>query len=194
MAPRHLRDLEFWIRAALFFTLLSLVLSLLATTVAEPDLWGYLSFGRLFWQSQKFPYRDVFAYVPTLNPWIYHEWLTGVLFYPLYRALGDPGLQVLKYVLGLATMGLVYRTARLRGGHPLAAALFIAIILKGARFGYLPVRAQVFTFCFFALSLYWLERARLSGQWRTLYLLPMIQIAWCNLHGGFLAGVGHLAG
>ena len=68
MAPRHLRDLEFWIRAALFFTLLSLVLSLLATTVAEPDLWGYLPFGRLFWQSQKFPYRDVFAYVPTLNP------------------------------------------------------------------------------------------------------------------------------
>lgn len=92
-----------------------------------------------------------------------------MLFYPLYQALGALGLQVLKYGLGLATMGLVYLTARVRGAHPLPAALFIAILLSAARYGYYPVRAQVFTCFFFALSLYLLERARLSGRWRGLF-------------------------
>jgi hypothetical protein len=194
VAPANFKDLESWIKAGLFFVFLSSFLAFLsANNCADADLWGYMAFGRLFWQSPKFPYQDVFSYTPTLNPWVYHEWLTGVLFYPLHQALGAPGLQVLKYGLGLAAMGLVYLTARLRGAHPLPAALFIAIILSVIRYGYNPVRAQVFTFCFFALSLYMLEQARLSGQWRYLLLLPLLQIPWCNLHGGFPAGLGLIA-
>jgi hypothetical protein len=56
--------------------------------------------------------------------------------------------------------------------------------------GYSPVRAQVFTYAFFALTLYLLESARLTGRWAGLGLLIPLQIFWCNLHGGFLAGLG----
>ena len=63
---------------------ISFVLYRMATTVADPDLWGYLSFGRLFWQSPQFPYHDVFSFVPTLPTWVYHEWLTGAVFYPIF--------------------------------------------------------------------------------------------------------------
>jgi hypothetical protein len=193
LEPANPKSREFAIKAVLFFFFLSSVLVLLVNNIADPDLWGYLSFGRLFWQSKTFPYHDVFAYTPTLNLWVYHEWLTGVLYYPLYKALGAPGLEALKYALALGTMGLVYLTARMRGAYPLAAALFVLIILGGARFGYSPVRAQVFTFFFFALSLYVLERARLKGISWSFYLLPLIQPLWCNLHGGFLTGLGLIA-
>lgn len=186
-------DRDFWLRGVLFIFVISLSLKLFSSNMADPDLWGYMSFGRLFWASKKFPYQDVFSYVPTLNPWIYHEWLTGVLFYQLYENWGGAGLQVFKYAMGLATIGLVYLAARVRGAHSLAAALFVLIILTVMRLGYFPVRAQVFTFFFLALSLYLLERARLNGRWRGLYLLPFIQLAWCNLHGGFLAGLGLMA-
>jgi hypothetical protein len=166
----------------------------LSDSVADPDLWGYLSFGRLFWHSNKFPYQDIFAYVPTLNQWVYHEWLTGVLYHPLYQALGAPGLQILKYSVGLATAALVYLTAKRRGAHPIAAAVFILIIFcVVASRAYSPVRAQVFTYFFFAFNLYSLERARLTGNWRVLALLPLLQLAWCNMHGGFLAGLGLMA-
>ena len=84
---RQLLTLE----AALFLLFILVSIHFLNTTVADLDLWGYLAFGRLFWGQGPFPYLDVFAYVPTLKPWIYHEWLTGVLFYPLYRVLGAPG-------------------------------------------------------------------------------------------------------
>jgi hypothetical protein len=193
MEPVNIKSLESWIKAGLFIAFLSSLLVFLSLSRADPDLWGYMAFGRLFWQSPKFPYQDVFSYTPTLNPWVYHEWLTGVLFYPLYQALGAPGLQILKYGLGLATMGLVYLTARLRGAHSIPAALLVVIISSAASELSNPVRAQVFTFCFFALSLYVLERARLRGEWRALLLLPVVQILWCNLHGGFPAGLGLIA-
>jgi hypothetical protein len=185
-----LKSLEFWIKTALFFAFLSFFLPFLSYTTADFDLWGYLSFGRLFWGQEHFPFQDVFAYVPTLKPWIYHEWLTGVLFYPLYQTFGAPGLQTIKYGLALVTICLVYLTALNRGANPLAVALFEVITFMQMFGFYYPVRAQVLTFFFFALSLYFLERARLSNRWRALYLLPLIQIPWCNLHGGFLAGLG----
>jgi hypothetical protein len=191
--PANVKSFEFWIKAGIFLAFFSSVLRLLSLNQADPDLWGYMSFGRLFWQSPRFPYQDVFSYTPVRIPWVYHEWLTGVLFYQLYQAFGAPGLQILKYSLGLGTMGLVYLTARVRGAHPLIAALFIGLILPIARYGYFQVRAQVFTFFFFALFLYTLERARLSGRWRGLVLLPVLLIPWCNLHGGFLAGLGLIA-
>jgi hypothetical protein len=193
LEPVNLRRIEFWLKVSVGFFFWSLVLVFLVSRVADWDLWGYLSFGRLFWHSSTFPYRDVFAYVPTLNLWVYHEWLTGVLFYPLYQTLGAAGLQTLKYVLGLSTMGLIYLVARDRGAHPLVSALFAAISLITVRQWYNPVRAQVFTFFFFSLFLYLLERARISNRWWSLYLLPVILIPWCNLHGGFLAGLGLIA-
>ncbi|MDI6813646.1 MAG: hypothetical protein QME75_15915 [Deltaproteobacteria bacterium] len=179
-----------FLQIAFILCIISYILYGLASTLADPDLWGYLAFGRLFWNSSSFPYQDVFSYVPTLNPWVYHEWLTGVVFYPIYQSLGAPGLQFLKYALGLATLTFIYLTAVRRGAHPAVAGILLAAAAGAIKMSYSPVRAQVFTFFFFALSLYILERARLSGRFRGLWLLPLIQIPWCNLHGGFVAGLG----
>ncbi len=179
--------------SGLFACLIILVcLNALSGTVADPDLWGYLAFGRLFWETGQFPYQDIFAYVPTLNLWVYHEWLTGVLFYPIYQTFGAAGLQVLKYTLGLTTVFLIYLTARRRGANFWSALLGVWMAQVFLAMGYSPVRAQLFTYLFFGLSLFVLESARLSGRWRGLVILVVIQIFWCNLHGGFLAGLGLL--
>lgn len=176
---------------AFFSFLFFIILNRLATTTADVDLWGYLAFGRQFWTSGHFPYRDVFSYVPTLDPWVYHEWLTGVIFYPVYKFTGSAGLQVIKYLAGSATCWFVYLTARLRGANPLTSGLLIIMALQGwLFFGYAPVRAQVFTYLFFAVYIFLLERARIKQEWRYLLVLTFIQVLWCNLHGGFLAGLG----
>src|SRR4030042_4413702 len=102
-------------RAVLSLLMVLALLNTLAGTIADPDLWGYMAFGKLFWESDAFPYRDVFAYLPTYDQWVYHEWLTGVLFFPLYQKFGAAGLQLLKYFMGLATMVLIFMTALRRG-------------------------------------------------------------------------------
>jgi hypothetical protein len=169
---------------------LAVLLDAMAKTRADPDLWGYLAFGRRFWETGAFPYRDVFTYVPTRPLWVYHEWLTGVLFFPLYQALGGAGLQLLKYTVGLATVAMVYLTARERGASFVSAALGLLLIQLFPVIGFSPVRAQVFTYCFFAASVYLLEEARLNQRWRGLWLLVPLQTVWCNVHGGFLSGLG----
>ena len=191
VSSKSLKEATTWLNLAIGLLLIVLVLYQLSTTVADPDLWGYLAFGKLFWSSVKFPYRDVFSYVPTLNLWVYHEWLTGVFFYPLYQNLGTAGLQIFKYLMVLATFGLVYLTARKRGAYFFAFALILVMAIRGwIYFGYAPVRAQVFTYFFFAFTLYLLESARLKNRWGGLWLVILIQVFWCNLHGGFLAGLG----
>src|SRR5512136_360235 len=112
---KNLREAITWLKLVTSTLFIVIVLSRLSTTVADVDLWGYLAFGKLFWSNGQFPYRDVFSYVPTLDPWVYHEWLTGVLFYPLYQNLGTAGLQIFKYLIALATFWLIYLIAKKRG-------------------------------------------------------------------------------
>jgi hypothetical protein len=190
---RGAKDKSYWPEILLGACVLLMAVRVLSRTMADFDLWGYLAFGRLFWKSGgHFPYHDIFTYVPTLPRWVYHEWLTGVIYYPLYQHVGAPGLQLLKFALGLATTGLLFLTARRRGADVLAILLIFVIIAPFYVAGYSPVRAQIFTYLFFVLTLYWLETSRQTGRYRHLWLLAPLMVLWCNLHGGFLAGLGLL--
>jgi len=184
---------KFWMNMLIMGILFITILNTLSITVADPDLWGNLAFGRLFWESGRFPYQDVYSYVPTLNPWICHEWLTGVIFYPLYKETGALGLQFIRYLISILTVVLIYLTARKRGADLLGAAVALFITIGFLGIGYSPVRAQVFTYCFFALTLYLLEKVRRTGRWHVMFVIPIIMIIWCNLHGGFVAGLGLIA-
>lgn len=158
--------------------------------LADYDLWGYLSFGRVFWEEGFFPYRDIFAYTPTNPIWIYHEWLTGVIFFGLQKYLGPASLQFLRYFLAVLTLYLVYITAVKKGGRKGIVFIVLIPVMILVSFGYVPVRAQIFTFFFFALTLYILEDARQTDNPGYLHWLPVMMIIWCNVHGGFVSGAG----
>lgn len=170
--------------------LFALALPWVARNGADPDLWGYLCFGRLFFASGSFPFQDVFSYLPTKEMWVYHEWLTGVLFYALSARLGGAGLHAVLYLASALCLFAAYKTARLRGAGVSAALQGLVLAVQPWGVGTNPVRAQVFTYLFFAVFIYLLERARVRGRYRGLCLLVPIMILWANLHGGFLAGLG----
>ena len=181
---------SYFTQVSITFLFLIILLAVFPKNRADPDLWGYLAFGRLFWETDCFPYRDIFSYVKTEDVWIYHEWLTGTLFYPVYKNSGEIGLQSLKFFMALGTVALVVATA-LRRGAGFWGVVIIIFLTKGfLSFGYSPVRAQIFTYFFFALTLYILESTKQNRKWWKLVWLIPVQILWCNFHGGFLAGLG----
>jgi hypothetical protein len=157
---------------------------------ADYDLWGYLSFGRVFWEDGFFPYKDIFAYTPTKPLWVYHEWLTGVVFWGLIKHLGPASLQLLRYIMAILTIYLIYSIALKRGGTLFYVIIILIPSILLISFGYNPVRAQIFTFFFFILTLYILEYSKKTGDGTILRWLPLIQIVWCNFHGGFVSGLG----
>jgi len=171
-----------------------LFIFLFSRTLADYDMWGYLSFGRVFWENGYFPYRDVFSYTPTNSLWVYHEWLTGVILYPIMKYLGSAGIQLLRYILIVLTIYIMYRVAIERGATPAIAFACISLGLILMSWGYTPVmRAQIFTYLFFILTIYLLEIARKSKNWHVLLWILLIMVVWCNVHGGFLAGLGLIA-
>lgn len=171
-----------------FFYLFFIVL--FNKSLSDYDLWGYLSFGRVFWEEGFFPYQDFFSYTPKKPLWVYHEWLTGTVFFGLIKYLGPASLQLLRYILAILTIYLIYSTARKRGGNLFYTAVILIPSIILISFGYVAVRAQIFTFFFFILTLYIIESSKKTENRSILRWLPIIQIVWCNFHGGFVAGLG----
>ena len=170
--------------------LYAIFVALFSRSIADYDLWGYLSFGSVFWDKGYFPFQDVFSYTSVKPLWIYHEWLTGLIFYYIYKHTGPAGLQLLRYVVVFLTIYLIYLTALKKGGGTLSTLFCLVPAMLLVSFGYVPVRAQIFTYLFFILTIYVLESARKEQQWALLWWLLPVEILWCNLHGGFVAGLG----
>ncbi|MBP8699734.1 MAG: hypothetical protein KBH82_11930, partial [Syntrophorhabdaceae bacterium] len=94
-------------------------------------------------------------------------------------------------MLAILTVFLIYETALKKGADSLYTLMILLISVVIISFGYVPpVRAQIFTFFFFSFTLYILESSKKTGNRTMLIWLPLIQIFWCNFHGGFIAGLG----
>lgn len=163
-----------------------------AMRLGDPDLWGRLAVGQWFLAWGEMPRHDPFSYTPQLAQWVDHEWLTGVVFYVLYANWGDAGILIFKTALGLATIGFTAAIARLHTPLRLPVWMLLAVAMPVFGYSLLP-RAQLFTFALFAAWMFLLERHRLEGRVWPLAWLPVTMVAWANLHGGFLAGLGLIA-
>ena len=176
MDSRGHRTIAFAFSLALYAILL-----LFTFHEADEDLWGRMAAGRLTISEGRVPERDVFAYVPTKPLWVDHEWLSGVVFYEIHRAFGGTGLVALRAALGVGAMALLLHAARGVSPWTLTVLSLAAWPLLAQGFNS-AVRAQAFTFLFFALTLFVLER----GKGR-IALVPLVAL-WASLHGGFVLG------
>ena len=172
--------------------------------LADPDLWGHLTWGRMMIADGALPRTDTFSYTAAGRPFFDHEWLADVLTAGTFDSAGAAGLIGLK--LGLlalmllcvldATRTLAHDSDLERPAHPFTVAaglvLALAVTAPGATF-----RPQLFTMAFVALFMALLARAdrrlRTRGLgwgvgWELAVLPPLLGL-WANLHGGFLVGI-----
>lgn len=154
-------------------------------TVGDFDVGWQLAAGRYVVQHHAIPSTDVFTFTAQGQPWIYPP-LSGVLFYLLYGIAGVSALSVFNAV---ACAGAVLLCIDRR--RPLSAVLAIfAVPILASR---TQPRADAFTVLLFAafLRIAWTQMR--TGR-APLWLLPILMIAWVNLHLGFVAGLGILIG
>ncbi|MHB1034005.1 MAG: hypothetical protein ACYC35_08250 [Pirellulales bacterium] len=162
--------------------------------VADLDMFHQMALIREAIAAGRIPWNDVFAYTPTVQPAVHHEWGTGAVLYLVTVAagLGAAGLMALRYALTAGVVAGCVVCARRRGAEervflalaPLAAAL--------AWVGFTTIRAQVFSLLFLVLLLLLLEEDRRGRRWWLAAWLPLYVI-WLNLHAGFLIGAGVFA-
>ena len=136
------------------------------------------------WVHHAIPSTDVLSFTASGQPWIYPI-VSGLLFYIIFLAGGYTLLSVLGAVACMGTTALL-----LRRGIGDGALAIVALPRIAARTG---PRAEMFTAILFAAFLSLLWEYFTTGRAR-LWLLPVLMVAWVNLHLGFVAGFALIAG
>lgn len=181
-----------YIKRTVFFATLFLVAYMMLTidSKADPDLWHRMAVGSIFSQTGSVAYHDMFSYFPTNSLWVDHEWLSGIIFYQLGQRFGDVGITALQVTIAFSILTLIYNTNKLLFPEKKRRIMWYFAIFSGVFIGLCStLRCQSYTYLFFTLWIYLLERIR-KGENRLICLFPATMLLWSNMHGGFLAGIG----
>ncbi len=170
----------------LLLALIALVYAFLSNfrKVSDPDLFWQLATGRWVAQHHHVFSTDIFSYTATGQPWIYPVG-SGLLFYLAFLIGRYSLISLMGAVSCAATTALLLR----RGSAATAAVAIIAVPLIVMRS---TPRAEMFTLVIFVAYLSILWEYFQSGR-APLWLLPVMMLAWVNLHPGFVAGLAALA-
>lgn len=167
----------------------TLIIALTISQLSNNDLWQHLKNGQMILQTHKFQYADPYSCNAAGNPWINEAWFSGVVFYIIYSLIGVNGIIYLKtLVILLMTTLVLLNCYKLKTKFLLFLPLVVFMIFNvGVRF---LARTEMFSYFFIAaffLILMQYKYRRLN--WRILFLLPILQIFWSNMHGSFIVGL-----
>ena len=170
----------------LILSAIALIYAFLAglRTVSDFDLGWQLATGRWVVQQHRIPAVDVFSFTAAGQPWIYPVG-AGVIFYLLFLLGGYGLLSWLGAAACVGTTALLLRKNTLAG----AALAILAVPLVAMR---ITPRADMFTVVLFAAFLSLLWQNHQTGDAR-LWALPLLMVAWVNLHLGFVSGLALVA-
>lgn len=156
------------------------------------DFFARLIVGKTYFQTGTLLNWDFLSYTPT-HRFVDHEWGSSLIFYFLQSHFGDAGLLIFKGIIYFLTFFLITKIILLHNKNAKLHFLpFLISINVIPAILFSTVRCQCFTFFFFVLWLYVLERVRINGENRLLWILPATMLIWGNLHGGCFAGLGIL--
>jgi len=155
------------------------------------DAFHEMALVRVYAQSGTFPLRDVFAFTPTIQPAVHHEWGTGLVLYWCagISPLGLDGMAVLRILIVLAIAAALYRCARNGGAHPLLIVVCAPILFPLLWVGFGTIRAQIFTLLFILLQIL-MQQSDWHGRKSWVIAWSLLYVVWLNMHAGFVVGVG----
>jgi hypothetical protein len=146
----------------------------------DNDIWFLLNSGRYVLQ-HGIPFAEPFTMHHQLS-FVMQQWLSDVIFWGIYAALGAAGLIAAVFLLFGGILFLVYRLALfLSNGNRVPAVLtaFFAGLLLSP---YMVTRPILFTLLILALELYLLERFIGGANAAFLLPLPVLSALLINLH------------
>jgi hypothetical protein len=152
------------------------------------DLGRHLKNGQLFIENGLIPKINLYSYAYPDYPIINHHWGTGVVFYAIERLGGFTGLSVAFIVVSMVTFWIFINLATKYSSFAIAAP--IAVIVLPILITRHEARPELFSYLFSGLFLQLLwgyKYGRLGFRW--LFILPILEIFWVNLHIYFFIGV-----
>ncbi len=140
------------------------------------------------WQHQHVLDHDIFSYPYFGARWINHQWLWQVLTYLVYEAGGPNGLIFSRAAILLVALAVLWRLCREQVRASFLITCGVLIVGLFAMSERILERAHLISLFFNVVTLAVLESWTVNKNHRWLLVLVPLQIAWANLHGGFVLG------
>jgi hypothetical protein len=159
--------------------------------LSDSDIGWHIRNGEQILATHSVPETDTFSYTMAGRPWYAWEWLYDALIAAIHHLGGLNGVVLFSAFIFALTFALLFRLALRRRGS-LPVALGLTLLSAVAASIHLLARPHLVTWLF---TLVWFDRLDRfqRGESRHLSVLPLLMLAWVNLHGGFLVGVALVA-
>lgn len=157
-------------------------------TAIGQDLGRHLKTGEIIFQTKTVPKINLYSYTQPEHQFINTHWLSEVIFYGIFSAAGFAGLTILKTITILLSFLIIFSI----GSNQ--KAFWLNFILSFLTIGILlertDVRPEIFSFLILAIFLALIFKAKKEPERyeKWLWLLPLLQLFWTNLHIYFFVG------
>jgi hypothetical protein len=155
--------------------------------LGDGDTGYHIRTGEWILANGRVPHQDLFSFTKAGQPWYAWEWLWDVCFAWLYQHGGLATVVTVSIVVISLTIALLFRLVSRRCDNPFLAIGATLLACAGTTIHWLA-RPHLFTLLFSVILLAILDRVE-RGRRRLLLAIPLLMVAWTNLHGGFLAGI-----
>ncbi len=159
---------------------------------SNPDTPWHLAAGDLI-RASGLPVTDIWSYTANGAPWYNLSCACDLLISVIVAHTGLYGLYFFTVALTAVLMAVLATTLKARA---LAGDFYIMVTLVLVWYVLVPFffpQPWLMTFLFVALFHHLLHVSRSQNDWRALRWLPLMMIAWVNLHGGFAIGLSLIA-
>jgi hypothetical protein len=180
----------------LLATMLALIWLFVSVLPLPPnDLWWHMAAGRVMLHEGAWIMDNRWAYtLPADAPYVYQSWLSEIVLYAAWSVAGIPGLHLLRTLCVVASYALVgwaaWRSAN-GNGKAVTAALLLAVLAGWDNWTLRPQTLALVPGAALIAILGEYAAGRLGRRW--LIGLPLIVLAWVNLHGSFVLGLAVVA-
>ena len=159
------------------------------TPMPPNDLWWHMAAGRAMIDEQQIISDNRWAYsLPADTPYVYQSWLSEIIMYGAWQLGGVPLLAMLRLLAISGAYAIIgWHALRRAGGRAAALSLIVAALVGWSNWTLRPqTLALPVGAAFVALLSAYLD-GRLRARW--LAVLPLLMLAWVNLHGSFVLGL-----
>ncbi len=150
------------------------------------DIGFHLRGGQWILGNMAFHKNDVFTYTVNQNEYIAMYWLYQVLVYSLFTLTGYAGLSIMNAILIALVFFLMFIRMK-SNGIPVWLATITLLLTTLAMETRFMIRPEVMTWILLIVTLLILDQY-FHYKKNYLYLLPIIQLLWVNVHGLFILG------
>lgn len=150
------------------------------TLPEEADTYFVMNLGRYVLE-HGFPYVDPFTIHEGLQL-VAQQWLSGVLFWEVYQALGFDGLRLIDAIFGAAIVLIHWRLCLYVSGGKKTLSFVLSFIVGLLVMPAIVPRPQLFSTLLLLIEVFMLEKFTRTKNFKWLLPLPLVSVALINLH------------